>query len=55
MALATQVQDAERQQAALAARKEALELGLARKDGAGALLARHRRDRAVCWARWPPC
>ncbi|QGG42008.1 chromosome segregation protein SMC [Aeromicrobium yanjiei] len=38
-ALGTQVQDAERQQAALTARKEALELGLARKDGAGALLA----------------
>ncbi|MCW2769144.1 MAG: smc, partial [Aeromicrobium sp.] len=37
--LSTQAQDAERQQAALAARKEALELGLARKDGAGALLA----------------
>ncbi|MBC7633072.1 chromosome segregation protein SMC, partial [Aeromicrobium sp.] len=31
--------EAERQQSALAARKEALELGLARKDGAGALLA----------------
>jgi chromosome segregation protein len=37
--LGSQLQDAERQQAALAARKEALELGLARKDGAGALLA----------------
>ncbi|MGA8988247.1 chromosome segregation protein SMC, partial [Aeromicrobium sp.] len=37
--LGTQSQEAERQQAALAARKEALELGLARKDGAGALLA----------------
>ncbi|NRQ50220.1 chromosome segregation protein SMC [Aeromicrobium stalagmiti] len=37
--LSTQMQDAERQQAALTARKEALELGLARKDGAGALLA----------------
>ncbi|WP_456697255.1 chromosome segregation protein SMC [Aeromicrobium sp. P5_D10] len=37
--LAGQLQDAERQQAALTARKEALELGLARKDGAGALLA----------------
>jgi chromosome segregation protein len=37
--LSTQAQDAERQQAALTARKEALELGLARKDGAGALLA----------------
>ncbi|MCW2986042.1 MAG: smc, partial [Conexibacter sp.] len=37
--LGGQLQDAERQQAALAARKEALELGLARKDGAGALLA----------------
>jgi chromosome segregation protein len=37
--LAAQSQEAERQQAALAARKEALELGLARKDGAGALLA----------------
>ncbi|MCW2830015.1 MAG: smc, partial [Aeromicrobium sp.] len=37
--LAQQSQDAERQQAALTARKEALELGLARKDGAGALLA----------------
>ena len=38
-ALGSQLQDAERQQAAHAARKEALELGLARKDGAGALLA----------------
>ncbi|MET1063089.1 MAG: chromosome segregation protein SMC, partial [Aeromicrobium sp.] len=37
--LSMQAQDAERQQAALTARKEALELGLARKDGAGALLA----------------
>lgn len=37
--LGTQLHDSERQQAALAARKEALELGLARKDGAGALLA----------------
>ncbi len=34
-----QTQEAERQQSALAARKEALELGLSRKDGAGALLA----------------
>ncbi|RZI97516.1 MAG: chromosome segregation protein SMC, partial [Haliea sp.] len=32
-------QEAAKQQAAIAARKEALELGLARKDGAGALLA----------------
>ncbi|HEX2174290.1 MAG TPA: chromosome segregation protein SMC, partial [Nocardioidaceae bacterium] len=32
-------QEAERERAALAARKEALELGLTRKDGAGALLA----------------
>ncbi|AXT85457.1 chromosome segregation protein SMC [Aeromicrobium sp. A1-2] len=37
--LGAQSQEAERQQAALAARKEALELGLSRKDGAGALLA----------------
>ncbi len=37
--LAVQSQEAERQLAALSARKEALELGLARKDGAGALLA----------------
>ncbi len=37
--LGSQTQEAERQQSALAARKEALELGLARKDGAGALLA----------------
>ena len=37
--LTAQAQEAERQQAAFAARKEALELGLARKDGAGALLA----------------
>ena len=37
--LTAQSQEAERQQAAFAARKEALELGLARKDGAGALLA----------------
>ncbi|GAA3529327.1 chromosome segregation protein SMC [Aeromicrobium panaciterrae] len=37
--LHSQTQEAERQQSALAARKEALELGLARKDGAGALLA----------------
>lgn len=37
--LGTQLHDAERQQSALAARKEALELGLSRKDGAGALLA----------------
>jgi chromosome segregation protein len=37
--LAAQTQEAERQQAAFFARKEALELGLARKDGAGALLA----------------
>ncbi len=34
-----EAQGAERQQGALAARKEALELGLNRKDGAGALLA----------------
>ncbi|MDQ4007385.1 MAG: AAA family ATPase, partial [Actinomycetota bacterium] len=34
-----EAQEAERERAALAARKEALELGLARKDGAGALLA----------------
>ncbi len=32
-------QEAERERAALAARKDALELGLTRKDGAGALLA----------------
>ncbi|MDQ4084449.1 MAG: chromosome segregation protein SMC, partial [Actinomycetota bacterium] len=32
-------QEAERERAALVARKDALELGLARKDGAGALLA----------------
>jgi chromosome segregation protein len=32
-------QEAERERAALAARKDALEMGLARKDGAGALLA----------------
>ena len=32
-------QEAERERAALTARKDALELGLARKDGAGALLA----------------
>ncbi|EFQ83133.1 chromosome segregation protein SMC [Aeromicrobium marinum DSM 15272] len=38
-ALATDLQVADRRQAALAARVEALELGLARKDGAGALLA----------------
>jgi chromosome segregation protein len=37
--LGTQLNEAERQQAGLAARKEALELGLSRKDGAGALLA----------------
>ncbi len=37
--LGSQTQEAERQQSALAARKEALELGLSRKDGAGALLA----------------
>jgi chromosome segregation protein len=37
--IATQLNEAERQQAGLAARKEALELGLSRKDGAGALLA----------------
>ncbi|MPZ93303.1 MAG: chromosome segregation protein SMC [Propionibacteriales bacterium] len=34
-----EAQTAERERAALAARREALELGLARKDGAGALLA----------------
>ena len=34
-----QVQTSERERSALSARKEALELGLARKDGAGALLA----------------
>ncbi|KAA1372438.1 chromosome segregation protein SMC [Aeromicrobium fastidiosum] len=38
-ALAARLNEAERQQAGLAARKEALELGLSRKDGAGALLA----------------
>ncbi|TXL61158.1 chromosome segregation protein SMC [Aeromicrobium terrae] len=38
-ALAARAQDAERRHAALTARKEALELGLSRKDGAGALLA----------------
>ncbi|MQA82242.1 MAG: chromosome segregation protein SMC [Streptosporangiales bacterium] len=37
--LQREVHDAERERAALVARKEALELGLARKDGAGALLA----------------
>ncbi len=37
--VATELNEAERQQAGLAARKEALELGLSRKDGAGALLA----------------
>ncbi|MBO0829721.1 MAG: AAA family ATPase, partial [Streptosporangiales bacterium] len=37
--LQQEVQDAERERAALTARKEALELGLARKDGTGALLA----------------
>ncbi|MFC5678271.1 chromosome segregation protein SMC [Aeromicrobium endophyticum] len=37
--IAGQLNEAERQQAGLAARKEALELGLSRKDGAGALLA----------------
>ncbi|MGH3424683.1 MAG: chromosome segregation protein SMC, partial [Nocardioidaceae bacterium] len=37
--LQQEVQDAERDRVAVAARKEALELGLARKDGAGALLA----------------
>ncbi|HEU5331663.1 MAG TPA: chromosome segregation protein SMC [Actinocrinis sp.] len=38
-ALRAAERDAERERAALAARKEALELGLNRKDGAGALLA----------------
>ncbi|MBA3233374.1 MAG: chromosome segregation protein SMC, partial [Propionibacteriales bacterium] len=37
--LRDEAQHAERERAALVARKEALELGLARKDGAGALLA----------------
>jgi chromosome segregation protein len=37
--LREQVQRTERERAALEARREALELGLARKDGAGALLA----------------
>ncbi len=37
--LREEAQDAERERAALAARKEALEIGLSRKDGAGALLA----------------
>ncbi|MFT4188338.1 MAG: chromosome segregation protein SMC [Aeromicrobium sp.] len=37
--LAERVQTLERDEAALTARKDALELGLARKDGAGALLA----------------
>ena len=37
--LGRDIHAAERRQAALSARKEALELGLARKDGAGALLA----------------
>ncbi len=37
--MTTRLQQLERQEAALTARKEALELGLARKDGAGALLA----------------
>ncbi|WP_229053701.1 chromosome segregation protein SMC [Aeromicrobium sp. Leaf350] len=37
--IATQVQQLERTEAGLVARKEALEIGLARKDGAGALLA----------------
>ncbi|HEV2343246.1 MAG TPA: chromosome segregation protein SMC [Actinocrinis sp.] len=38
-ALRAAERDAERERAAMAARKEALELGLNRKDGAGALLA----------------
>ncbi|MGA8851744.1 MAG: AAA family ATPase, partial [Aeromicrobium sp.] len=38
-ALSAQEQDAKRAQAALQARREALELGLERKDGVGALLA----------------
>ncbi len=38
-ALRQEERDAERERAALTARKEALELGLARKDGAGTLLA----------------
>ncbi|HEX6920256.1 MAG TPA: chromosome segregation protein SMC [Actinomycetes bacterium] len=38
-ALRAEERDAERERAALVARKEALELGLARKDGAGTLLA----------------
>ncbi len=37
--LAGEAQHAERERAALVARKEALEMGLARRDGAGALLA----------------
>jgi len=37
--LREEAQEGERDRAALAARKEALEIGLARKDGAGALLA----------------
>ncbi len=37
--LREEAQAAERERAALAARKEALEIGLSRKDGAGALLA----------------
>ncbi|WP_370248769.1 chromosome segregation protein SMC [Nocardioides sp.] len=38
-AVRAEVQDADRERSALAARKDALELGLARKDGGGALLA----------------
>ena len=38
-ALRDEERDAERERAALAARKDALEMGLARKDGAGTLLA----------------
>jgi chromosome segregation protein len=37
--LRAEYQDTERERAALAARKDALEMGLTRKDGAGALLA----------------
>ena len=39
VAIGARAQEAERSHAGLAARKDALELGMARKDGAGALLA----------------
>jgi len=43
VALRDEERDAERERAALAARKEALEMGLSRKDGAGAVLAAGER------------